>query len=79
MAEVVGDGIELFMVVPPLNSWDKPADRIMVEMGASSLGKTAGEAWFKHTRGKPEHVQHWFDKGYRLRRVTVFLKPEDGP
>lgn len=70
---------EMFMVVPPLNPWDKPADKIMIHMGASTLSRTAGEAWTRHTRGEPSKVQYWFDRGYRLRRVTVELIDEPNP
>jgi hypothetical protein len=67
---------EMFMIVPPLNPWDKPADEIMLRMGASTLGKTAAAAWAAHTRGDLSKVQAWFDRGYRVRRVDVVLKEE---
>lgn len=68
--------MECFIIVPPLSPWDKPADQIMLEMGMSTIGKTAGEAWRKHTRGDMSQVQYWHDRGYRLRRVSVNLLPE---
>jgi hypothetical protein len=66
----------MFMIVPPLNPWDKPADEIMLSMGASTLGKTAAAAWAAHARGDMSKVQAWFDRGYRVRRVGVVLKEE---
>lgn len=68
--------MEAFIIVPPLNPWDKPADQIMLEMGMSTMSRTAGEAWRKHTRGDMSKVQHWHDRGYRLRRVRVDLLAE---
>jgi hypothetical protein len=68
--------MEAFIVVPPLNPWDKPADQIMLEMGMPTMSRTAGEAWRKHTRGDPSKVQFWHDRGYRLRRVRVDLLAE---
>jgi hypothetical protein len=68
--------VEMFMIVPPLNPWDKPADVVMVHMGADTLSRTAGEAWRRHTRGDMSKVQAWFDRGYRLRRVEVTIKEE---
>lgn len=68
--------MEMYIIVPPLNPWDKPADEIMIRMGASTLSATAGEAWRRHTRGDMAKVQFWFDRGYRVRRVDVALKPE---
>lgn len=68
--------MDAFIIVPPLNAWDKPADLIMLEMGMHTMGRTAGEAWRKHTHGDMSKVQHWHDRGYRLRRVKVELVPE---
>jgi hypothetical protein len=68
---------ELFMIVPPLNPWDKPhAETIYFELGLMTIAKTAGEAWYKHTRGDMGKVQAWFDRGYRLRRVRCELVEE---
>lgn len=68
--------MQMYMIVPPLNPWEKPADQIMIKMGVSTISSTAGEAWRKHTRGDMSKVQHWFNRGYRLRRVNVELLPE---
>ena len=65
---------EMFMIVPPLNKWDD--ERAALDLGISTIGKTAGEAWHRHTQGNPNRVQAWFDRGYRLRRVEVTLLPE---
>lgn len=67
----------MFLIVPPLNPWDKPADEIMVHAGASTLAPTPAGAWQNHTRGKMDQVQFWFDRGYRVRRVTVELVDEE--
>jgi hypothetical protein len=68
---------EMFMIVPPLNKWDD--ERTALNLGISTIGKTAGEAWRRHTQGNPDKVQAWFDRGYRLRRVEVKLLPEPPP
>lgn len=71
--------IDAFIIVPPLNAWDKPADKIMLEMGMATISTNAGMAWRKQTRGDMSKVQHWHDRGYRLRRVKVELVPEIEP
>lgn len=70
---------QMFIIVPPLNEWDKTAEAIMLDMGLATIGKTAGEAWHRHTRGDMSKVQAWHDRGYRLRRVEVTLLPEPTP
>ena len=68
---------EYFIIVPPVSPWDKKHEtQIMIDMGIGTMGRTAGEAWTKHTRNDPSKVQHWHDRGYRLRRVSVELIPE---
>lgn len=75
-----GGQLEMFMIVPPLNPWDKPKGDIMLRSGLHSIGITAGAAWHQHTQGDMSKVQAWFDRGYRLRRVRVELLPEtDAP
>lgn len=66
--------MKMFIIVPPLNPWDKPADEIMLRMGASTLSPTEAGAWRVHTRGDMSKVQAWFDKGYRVREVDITLK-----
>lgn len=67
----------MFMIVPPISPWDRcHEEQIMLHMGASTLSKTAGEAWSRHTRQDMSKVQHWHDRGYRLRRVRVELLDE---
>lgn len=68
--------MEMFIIVPPLNPWDKPANEIMLRMGRGSIATTAGEAWRRHTRGDMSKIQHWHDRGYRLRRICVELLAE---
>lgn len=69
----------MYIIVPPLNPRDEPADKIMIHIGCSTISRTAGEAWQKQTRGNPDKVQAWFDRGYRLRRVSVELIEEAAP
>lgn len=57
-----------------LGPW--PDEKIQMAMGLSSIAKTAGDSWRRHTQGKPENIQAWFDKGYRLRRVKIELLEE---
>lgn len=68
--------MEMFMIVPPLNDWDKPADEIALRMGSSSIRPTAAAAWAVRTAGRSEKIQAWFDRGYRVRRVSVQLIAE---
>lgn len=68
---------EYFIITGPVSQWDKKnEERIQLDMGISSMSKTAGAAWYKQTRGQMEKVQYWFDRGYRLRRVRVELIEE---
>jgi len=60
--------------------------QIQIEMGMSSFGRTAGEAWRRHVRMAdkeeidfPIFVQRWSNKGYGPVHVEVRpLPPEDG-
>ena len=63
--------MKMFIIVPPLNPWDKPKDEIMLRMGGSTLSPTEAGAWKMHTRGDMSKVQAWFDRGYRVREVDV--------
>jgi hypothetical protein len=52
--------------------------QIQLEMGMSSFGRTAGEAWRRHVRMAdreeidfPIFVQRWSDKGYGPVRVEI--------
>lgn len=54
--------------------------QIQLEMGMSSFGRTAGEAWRRHIRmgdkeeiDFPIFVQRWSDKGYGP--VAVEIRP----
>jgi len=71
---------ELFMIVPPLNPWDKPyAEDIYFDLGLMTIAKTAGEAWRRQTRGDMSKVQFWHDRGYRLKRVQcAFIEEPSG-
>lgn len=69
--------MQMFMVVPPINEWDKANEEsILLGMGASTLSASPVGAWRSHTRGRIDQVQAWFDKGYRLRRVNVTMIEE---
>jgi len=69
---------ELFMIVPPLNPWDKKHEEdIYFDLGLMTIAKTAGEAWRKHTRGDMSKVQFWHDRGYRLRRLKAEIIKEE--
>jgi hypothetical protein len=63
----------MYMIAMPLNPWDKPKEEITLILGASSIGKSPVDAWYKHTRGDLSKVQAWFDKGYRLKKINVEL------
>lgn len=66
-----------YIIVPPVSPWDKKIEtRIQLDIGLSTMSRTAGRAWFKQTRGDMSNVQAWFDRGYRVRRVKVELLPE---
>ena len=68
-----------FVIVPPTNQWD---DRGLVvpEMSYSSFAKTATEAWCRHIRTHlhdpdwSKKVQHWHDRGYRLKNATLTIE-----
>lgn len=56
--------------------------QIQLEMGMSSFGRTAAEAWRRHIRmgdkeeiDFPIFVQRWSDKGYGPVAVEVFARP----
>lgn len=69
--------MECFMIVPPVNAWDKPnEEKILLHMGLGTIGRTAGEAWSRKTGGDLSKVQAWHDKGYRLRRINIELIEE---
>lgn len=58
------------------------APNIQLDMGMSSFGRTAAEAWRRHIRmdGRdqldfPIYVQRWSDKGYGPVRVRVEIVP----
>lgn len=68
---------EYFIITTPVSLWDKKNEElIQLDLGISSMSRTAGGAWHKHTRGDMSKVQHWHDRGYRLRRVSVSLIEE---
>lgn len=51
-------------------------ERIALTMGLQSVAASPTGAWARHTQGKMDKVQAWFDKGYRLRRVNIELIDE---
>lgn len=63
-----------YFIAPPLSPWDREhEEKILLSAAEGSLASNPGMAWYRHTRGKMEQVQHWHDRGYRLRRVEVQL------
>lgn len=77
---------EGYAIVPPISPWDEPhRAEIEIDHARRTIGKTPGEAWSIHClRGvdnidaheMSRRVQHWHDRGYRLRRVRVELIEE---
>jgi hypothetical protein len=72
--------IDGFVIVPPLNPWDKNNKDIVPHMSYDTFGLTATEAWARHAQAQPSEddfsrrVQAWHDKGYRLREATLTIK-----
>lgn len=75
--------VDGFVIVPPINPWDeKNKDKIWIDMGYSSFGKNAVEAWLRFT-GYPvddpdwsRKIQHWHDRGYRLKKAAMVIYDE---
>jgi hypothetical protein len=71
--------LEGFVIIPPVNSWDNKAC-VISDMCYSSLGRTAAEAWTRHMRvlqsdlDWSKKVQHWHDRGYRLKKATLTIE-----
>lgn len=53
-----------------LGPWE---EKVAFAMGLQSVAASPTGAWARHTQGKMDKVQAWFDKGYRLRRVKIEL------
>lgn len=69
---------EYFIITTPVSPWnEKNEELIQLDMGISTMSRTAGDAWRKHTRNYMSKVQYWHDRGYRLRRVSVSLIKEN--
>lgn len=78
-----------YAIVGPVSPWDeKHRDAIEMDGARRTIGATPGEAWSIQCRrglDSIDHgefsrrVQHWHDRGYRLRRVTIELHPEEAP
>lgn len=80
MAELRG-----FVIVPPISPWDeKHRDEIELDNAMRTFGRTPAEAWRIHVRAGLDgidngefsrRVQHWHDRGYRVREATLILDP----
>lgn len=72
---------EGYAIVPPISPWDeKHRELIEIDNAIRTIGKTAAEAWSIHCRvgtdgldhqERARRVQHWHDRGYRVRRVRL--------
>ena len=74
--------IDGFVIVPPVpKSDEKNRDSIYAFFGPSCFGRTEAEAWRRwHYRGSTpadfsQHVQHWFDRGYRVKAAKMEIYP----
>lgn len=75
-----------YAIVPPVSPWDEAhRQEIELDLARRTIGATPGEAWSIHCRRgldaidpleMTRRVQHWHDRGYRLRRVRVELLPD---
>ena len=64
-----------YIILSPFFAYKDAEEHLKWSLG--TIGATAGEAWYKQTRGRMDTVQAWFDKGYRLRKVNIELIEED--
>lgn len=81
----MGDRIVIdgFVIVPPLSPWDeKHRDEIWAYIPPSTFGRTAAEAWRRHTRHAHSDpgefaalVQRWHNRGYRVKRARMEIIP----
>lgn len=79
---------EFYCIVPPIRPWDeKHRDAIELDLARRTIGATAAESWRIHVRAGIDsidhgefsrRVQHWHDRGYRVRKIAVEVLPEPG-
>ncbi len=72
---------EGYAIVPPISPWDeKHREAIEMDTAKRTIGGTPGEAWSIYVRRgldsideteMTRRVQHWHDRGYRLRKVRL--------
>jgi len=72
---------EGYAIVPPISPWDeKHREEIEMDTAIRTIEYNPGAAWRIHCergKGTLEHgelssrIQHWYDRGYRLRKVRV--------
>ena len=75
--------VEGFVIVQPLSPWDeKHRDEIWSYLSPSTFGRTEAEAWRRHVQHPhgdagefSQKVQHWHDRGYRVRRARMDIEP----
>ncbi len=77
---------EGYAIVPPISPWDeKHREAIEMDTAKRTIGRTPGEAWAIHVRRgldsideqeMTRRVQHWHDRGYRLRKVRLEFMAE---
>jgi len=76
---------EGYAIVPPISPWYEPhRAQIEVDNAHRTIGRTPGEAWRRHCRMDTldtgelsRRIQHWHDRGYRVRRITLEVKDPD--
>jgi len=79
--------IDGWVIVPPISPWDvKHKDKIWTEIGYSTFGQTAGQAWRKHCQTNNVYldsgelsirIQRWHDRGYRLKQARMEIYDEN--
>jgi hypothetical protein len=79
--------VEGYVIVGPISPWDKRyREEIIGDTAFQSFGKTPYETWMRHLGGWREdfnrgdmsrRVQHYFDRGYRLKKATMVIE-DDG-
>lgn len=75
---------QFYCIVPPVSPWDeKFREAIEMDLARRTIGATAAEAWRIHVGGAgidhgefSRRVQHWWDLGYRVRKIALALVPE---
>lgn len=77
-------GVIAYAIIPPVSPWDeKHRELICMDLVFGTLGRTPAESW-RRLCIRPEHdpvdaleltrrVRAWYNRGYRLQRVTLKL------